>query len=49
LGRLLKEKIRSISEVQGVENYGGKLDGVESESLEVRYGGKYTSKEFKVT
>jgi len=31
-----------------VENFGEKSDGVESESLEVRYnGGEYTSKEFK--
>ena len=35
LGILLEAKIRSISKVQGVKNYGEKSDGAEGESLEV--------------
>ena len=35
LGILLETEIKSISEVQGVENYGEKSDRAEGESLEV--------------
>jgi len=35
LGILLEAEIRSISEVQGVKNFGEKLDGTEGENLEV--------------
>ena len=44
---LLEAEIRSISEVQGVKNYGGKSDRAEVKVLRSDNGGKYTSKEFK--
>jgi len=36
LGILLEAEIESISEVQGVKNFGKKSDGAEGESLEAR-------------
>jgi len=36
LGILLEAEIKNISEVQEVKNFGGKSDGTEGESLEVR-------------
>jgi len=47
LGILLEEEIRSISEVQGVKNYGGDSEGVIDKSLESDNGGEYSSIEFK--
>jgi len=35
MGILFKVEIESISEVQGVENFGRKSDGTEGESFEV--------------
>jgi len=35
LGVLLEVKIRSISEVQEVKNYGGESEGAKGKSLEV--------------
>jgi len=43
----LEAEIRSISEVQGVENFGRKSDGAEGKVLRSDNGGEYTSKEFK--
>jgi len=36
LSILLKEEIRSISEVQGVKNYNGESEGAKGESLKIR-------------
>ena len=47
MGILLEADIESISEVQGVKNYGGKSDGRKVKVLRFNNGGKYTSKEFK--
>ena len=47
VGILIEAEIRSISEVQGVKNFGEKSDKAKGESLRSDNGGEYTSKEFK--
>ena len=44
---LLEVKIRGISEVQEVKNYGGELEGTEGEVLRSDNGDEYTFAEFK--
>jgi len=47
LGILLEAKIRSISEVQGVKNYGENQKGRKGKVLRSNNGGEYASTEFK--
>ena len=47
MGVLLEVEIGGISEVQGVENYAGELEGAKGEVLEINNRDEYTSIEFK--